>query len=88
MLESSPSVPQDTGCRYHPECLTCPFDDCYLDRKEGSPRAALRAEKQRQVIEAFHSGVSIEILTRQFLLSERTIYRWLRGVKIAEGVAI
>lgn len=70
----------DRGCRYHPSCLTCPFDPCLFERRhlpngatafESPEREPLREEVRRRTA----AGQTVEAIAVAMHLSERTVYR-------------
>jgi len=59
----------ETGCKYHDDCLTCPFPECI----EGDEVAYLRWKASRLVEE----GLMKPEIAKRLNKSERTIQRYL-----------
>lgn len=63
----------DTGCRYYPACLSCPFPRCLLEAPGGAP-AELRRQRDAVIRQQFARGVLATTLAAQYGLHRRSIY--------------
>lgn len=66
---------EDTGCKYHDDCLTCPFPDCIYE--EGYSSSRLRKEYRYRLIqeESVKTDKTLVELSEMFGVSTRTIER-------------
>ena len=79
--------PADTGCRYWPKCLACPFPACYHDnpglfQSQYIAPARWCTERNRAILKALSAGESASHVGQEFGLSTNTIRRVRR---IANG---
>ena len=66
----------DTGCSYHPSCVSCPLPHCRYDSHLGV--RGLRMDIRTAVAKKLGSqGRSIEEIQRALAVSRRTVYRLL-----------
>ena len=68
---------KNTGCKYHDDCSTCPFPDCY----EGSLEKVKCFYRTQEVAKLWDKGFSIAKIARKFKLCRRTIQRDLEKVR-------
>lgn len=63
----------DTGCEYHPRCLTCPEEECRFDTPNGLQEdtsgrdAAIRRFKAE--------GIPVATIMEAYEVSRATVYR-------------
>jgi len=69
---------QDDGCRYHPQCLSCPFPVCIKYELPNSG-AALSVSRNPQIIALRAEGASVDDIAERFGLSPRSVFRVLSG---------
>jgi len=82
---------RDTGCSWHPTCLTCPFERCRYDLEEEefkalarslrSPaaNAAARAEAHKQMARELRAkGLKVYEIAAQLHVTTRTVHRMCR----------
>ena len=69
---------KDEGCEHAPSCLSCPFPRCLY---EGAGVRQYRRKKlrNREIRDLYKSGRKPKELIRVFEVSERTIYRAIKG---------
>ena len=74
---------RDTGCKYHPKCLECPFPDCIAELNTGQAKRQVRL---RQILTS-GGNLSMRELTEKLGVSKRTLYRDLKelGLQPPEG---
>lgn len=67
---------RDTGCEYHPACLTCPFQVCRFETQRGLPslRREQDAVRAKELRTAGHTG---EAIARVLGRSRREVWRLL-----------
>ena len=68
---------RDTGCRFAPACLSCPFETC-LEEGSASALAELRAMRDDLIRRAFAAGYPAHELGRRFELSAGRVYAIVR----------
>lgn len=64
------------GCKFHNDCLTCPYPDCIQGTKV-SQRLRIN-QRNTDVLRSHQEGMNVKELAIQFNVSERTIFRVLR----------
>ncbi len=64
----------DTGCDYHPKCLSCPLERCRFDDHDAFLEAK-RKERYEAVVVGLEGGASADDLAKQFKISRRTVFR-------------
>jgi len=62
------------GCRYYPQCETCPYPDCIIDF---TPTNVAAMEKRAKARELTSNGLSISVVAEKLQVSERQVYRYL-----------
>jgi len=82
--------PVDTGCRYWPKCLACPFPTCYHDNPglfqlQNTAPARWRVERNRAILKALSAGESTSHVAQAFGLSIATIRRVRRIASDGKG---
>lgn len=70
-----------TGCKVHPDCLTCPLARCIFDAEEPSyaMRQALSSSRRQQVRRLRRSGLRVVDVAAQLGIAKRTVYRLLKA---------
>jgi transposase-like protein len=72
---------RDTGCSYHPACLTCPLVRCRFDAAPGVARAEGATVALLTLLRA---GRTVEEVASAIGVSRRTVYRLRRrAVEVA-----
>jgi hypothetical protein len=64
---------QDTGCRFHSACLSCPFSVCIEERWSGGQKAIVL---QYQVNALVADGWDVGAIAERFGISKRQAYRY------------
>jgi AraC-like DNA-binding protein len=72
----------DTGCIVSRHCLTCPLPLCKYDDPLWRTR-----HRANQVAQAYHEGLTRNQTATRLHLSERTVYRALAQMKLAQRKA-
>lgn len=67
---------KDTGCDFHPACLTCPFVVC---RYEAGFYRHLREIRDAEIEARILSGKSVDTVAREMGISRRTVFRVLEA---------
>ena len=68
----------DTGCEFHDDCLTCPFERCIYDSRRPSGRKA-EADARKKDIKELRLELTVKELSEAFGVTRRTIYKALKG---------
>jgi hypothetical protein len=70
-------LPYGNGCAHHPDCFSCPFDDCVEGTIHNSQRAMCRTLKaQTQALRK--QGKKVCEIMDTLGISQRTAYRYLK----------
>lgn len=70
----------DTGCEYHPSCLTCPFAVCRYDLAQGLRTLQILAQA-KEAVRMRSGGATVDECARLLGVHPRTVYRMLEKVK-------
>ena len=74
-IESYEQVPN--GCKHHPDCFSCPFDDCMEGVIYNSKRIVCQTLKA-QAHALFRQGKAVREVMDTLGVSQRTAYRYLK----------
>lgn len=69
---------RDTGCSYHPACLTCPFERCRYDTQPGIQ--VMQRQRRNPMVAARAREAGIDAAAAEFGLSRRSVFRIVREV--------
>lgn len=75
---------EDTGCRVHSRCLTCPLVQCVYEA-DHVRREALPARNAR-IVEMFAAGMSMVEIGKHFGVSRQAVYTVLKRREKLMGV--
>lgn len=76
----------DTGCDWHPTCLTCPFVRCRYDEDTGAVKRHAGRQRDRRIVDLQRRGKTINVIAARFGVSRRTVFRVLaRARTSADG---
>ena len=64
------------GCKYHDDCLTCPYPDCIYG-ENGSVRSFKKKQRDIEVRGLWRDGMSRKDIAIQFSVCGRTVERAL-----------
>jgi DNA-binding NarL/FixJ family response regulator len=67
---------KDTGCEFHPSCLSCPLPECIEEKPRGKQKMRKRVRENR-IAALRREGKSIAEIALMFNLSRRSVYRAL-----------
>lgn len=68
----------DTGCTYHPRCLTCPFERCRYETTGGIPQLRSHANAaEARALKA--AGLDVATIGERLGVQRRQVFRYLQG---------
>lgn len=68
----------ENGCEDHPDCFTCPFEDCTLGRLQVTQTPL----KKARAIALHQEGHDMEEIAKELSQSRNIILRWLKSEDI------
>lgn len=72
---------RDDGCEVSPSCLNCPLPRCKYD-EPGWYHRELRQQRDLQILQARKAqSLTVPELSQRFGVSQRTVFRALRGAR-------
>ena len=72
----------DTGCRFAPSCLNCPFPFCCYDLP--NPLTFKHDLRALSIYALFSSGMTPQEIAFKYNVSARTVWRYIRRVNSIE----
>jgi len=71
------------GCDKHPECFTCPFEECIASQKEAlKGKGKDREERHKKVLELASKGLKPEVIRKKVGYKDRgDVYKIIRESK-------
>jgi DNA-binding NarL/FixJ family response regulator len=63
----------NTGCNLYNDCLTCTFEQCYLDNK-----TIAIDEKHKAIVALSREGLTSDLIAFRVGVSQRTVQRVLK----------
>jgi len=71
------NLPYGNGCKHHPDCFSCPFDDC-IDGMIYDSKRIMCQKLTAQAHALFKQGKAVREVMNTLGVSQRTAYRYLK----------